>query len=315
MGECTGMNNPAFHQPVLVPEVVEQLGVGPNGVYLDATLGEGGHALAILEASPPSGRVLGIELDPRSLDFAASRLAGFGPRFVPVSGSYVQMLALAQAHGVTSVDGVLMDLGFSSRQVMGADYGFSFRGDQPLDMRYDPDGPTTAGQVVNTYPEKELARLIYIYGEETRSRPIARKIVQSRPVRNTAELAELIASAVGPQRGRRIHPATRTFQALRIAVNNELDNLALGLAAAAQLLAPLGKLVVISYHSLEDRVVKTFLVWESSGCVCPPEVPVCVCQHQPTLELVHRRVIRPSPREVRSNPRSRSAKMRVARRI
>lgn len=308
----TGINGPAVHQPVMALETVEHLGVSPGGVYLDATLGEGGHSLAILEASFPSGRVLGIDLDPRSLAFAADRLAGFVPRFIPVQGSYAQMLALAHAQGLNSVDGVLMDLGFSSRQVAGTDYGFSFQGDQPLDMRYDPESSLTAEQMVNTYSEKELAQLIYTYGEEPRSRAIARLIVARRPVHSTVELAKLVAGALGPRQGRRIHPATRTFQALRIAVNDELGNLTQGLAAAIQLLAPAGRLVVISYHSLEDRAVKTFLARECASCICPPEVPVCVCGHQPTMKLVHRRVIRPSLQEAQLNPRSRSAKMRVA---
>jgi 16S rRNA (cytosine1402-N4)-methyltransferase len=315
MSEHTGTSGLPVHQPVLAREVVEQLEVVPGGVYLDATVGEGGHSFAILEASSPGGRVLGIELDPRSLGFAAQRLAGFGPRFVPMAGSYSEMTSLVAERGVTAVDGVLLDLGFSLRQIMGEDYGFGFHSGQPLDMRYDPRGTRTADLVVNTYPEKDLADLIYAYGEEPRSRSIARRIVQSRPVRSAAELAELIAGLLGPRRRGRIHPATRTFQALRIEVNGELDNLALGLPAAVSLLAPGGRLVAISYHSLEDRAVKRFISRESARCICPPQAPVCVCGHQPRLEPVRRRVIRPSPEEIESNPRSRSAKMRVARRI
>ncbi len=315
MSEFAGTSGPPVHQPVLAREAVEQLDVGPAGVYLDATVGEGGHSLAILEASSPGGRVLGIDLDPRSLSFAAHRLAGFGPRFVPMPGSYSDMTALVRDQGVTAVDGVLMDLGFSLRQIREEDYGFGFHSRQPLDMRYDPRGALTAALVVNTYPEKDLADVIYTYGEEHRSRAIARRIVQRRPVHSAAELADLIAGLMGPRRRGRTHPATRTFQALRIEVNGELDNLALGLTAAVSLLAPGGRLAVISYHSLEDRAVKRFISGESARCICPPEAPVCVCRHQPRLEPVHRRVIRPSPGEMESNPRSRSAKMRVARRI
>lgn len=308
-------NGPAFHQPVLLAETVKQLAVRPTGVYLDATLGEGGHAEAILDASAPSGTVLGIDLDPRSLVRAAERLEGYGRRLTFVHGNYAEMVALAQAEGITQVDGVLLDLGFSSRQIQDPGYGFSFRSDEPLDMRYDPAGPLTADRIVNTYTGKELARLIFQYGEEPRSRMIARDIVRGRPIESTLHLAGLVAHTVGQGRGRRFHPATRTFQALRIAVNGELDNLEAGLMAAIQLLAPAGRLVVISYHSLEDRVVKSVLARESANCICPPGLPICACGSQPVLRIINRKVIRPPFAEVRSNPRSRSAKMRVAERI
>lgn len=299
----------------MVAETVERLAVQSGGAYLDATVGEGGHSSAILEACSPSGTVLGIDLDPRSVASAAQRLAEFGPRFIPVQGSYARMVELAQASGLAHTDGVLMDLGFSSRQVEEPGYGFSFRSSEPLDMRYDPQAPLSAAEIVNTYSEQELARVIFVYGEEHRSRIIARRIVGRRPIDSAAELAGLVAGALGQGRGHRIHPATRTFQALRIAVNDELGTLSQGLEAATQLLAPSGRLVVISYHSLEDRVVKAFMNRESAGCICPPEVPVCVCQHVPTMRLINRRVIRPSPQEVLANPRSRSAKMRVACRL
>ena len=309
------MSSDSIHQPVIVAETLEALSVQPGGVYLDATVGGGGHAAAMLEASAPTGRVLGIDLDPRSLDVAIQRLQRFGSRFVSIAGNYGDMVSIARSLGVNQVEGVLMDLGFSSRQVGTPGYGFSFQNDEPLDMRYDPAGRLTAAEVVNNYSEQELARVIYEYGEEPRSRQIARRIVGSRPVQSTAQLAALAASAAGPRRGRRIHPATRTFQAIRIEVNDELGNLALGLAAAVQLLALSGRLAVISYHSLEDRMVKTFMQRQSAQCVCPPQAPVCVCGHQPTLKLVHRRVIKPSAREIQENPRSRSAKLRVAYRV
>ncbi len=311
----SGNDGPTYHRPVLLAESVERLAVRPDGVYLDGTLGEGGHAEAILDASAPSGTVLGIDLDPRSLVRANERLEGYGRRMISVQGNYADMVDLVQPKGITQVDGVLLDLGFSSRQVREPGYGFSFRTDEPLDMRYDPAGPWTAERIVNTYAEKDLAWLIFHYGEEPRSRAIARDIVRGRPVESTAHLAGLVARTVGQRRGRRVHPATRTFQALRIAVNGELDNLEAGLMAAVQLLAPEGVLVVISYHSLEDRAVKKFLARESAGCICPPELPVCACGRQPDLRIVNRKVIRPSFAEVQSNPRSRSAKMRVAQRI
>lgn len=312
------MNSESVHQPVMVTESLEALSVRPGGFYLDATLGEGGHSAAILEASAPTGRVLGIDLDPRSEDAAARRLQPYGQRFVSAAGNYGDMEALARSLGVDQVQGALLDLGFSSRQVETSGYGLSFQRDEPLDMRYDPAGRLTAAQVVNSYSEQDLARVIYEFGEERRSRQIARRIVGSRPVQSTTQLAALVASAVGQRSGRlnrRLHPATRTFQAIRIEVNDELGNLALGLAAAVRLLAPNGRLAVISYHSLEDRAVKRFMQQRSSRCVCPPEASACVCGRQPTLRLVHRRVIKPSATEIQENPRSRSAKLRVAYRL
>jgi 16S rRNA (cytosine1402-N4)-methyltransferase len=311
------MEEASFHQPVLLRETVEQLAVRPGGVYVDATVGEGGHALALLQASAPRGVVLGVDRDPRSLARATRRLEQYGERFIPVPGNYADMVELARASGLTQADGVLLDLGFSSRQVQSPGYGFSFQRDEPLDMRFDPQRQTlTAEHIVNTYSQEELSQLLFQYGEEPRARSIARAIVRSRPVNTTGELAELIARTAGAGRGgRRIHPATRTFQALRIAVNDELTYLAAGLLAAIQLLGPGGRLVVISYHSLEDRLVKHTLARESAGCICPAELPDCVCQHQPTLRIINRRIIRPGDEEVAANPRSRSARMRAAERI
>jgi 16S rRNA (cytosine1402-N4)-methyltransferase len=258
--------------------------------------------------------VLGIDLDPRSLKRVTRRFSWYGERFIPVHGNYAQMAELARAKGITQVNGLLLDLGFSSLQVDAKGYGFSFQREEPLDMRYDPGTPLTAAHIINTYSPVELARIIFQYGEEPRSRAIARAIIQNRPINSTAELAELVGRVLGTRRGR-IHPATRTFQALRIAVNNELDNLKLGLQGAVQLLAPAGRLVVISYHSLEDRLVKETLARESAQCICPPGLPVCRCGHEPSLRLVNRRVIRPTAEEAQSNPRSRSARMRVAERL
>jgi 16S rRNA (cytosine1402-N4)-methyltransferase len=315
MGLGGGMMDMAFHQPVLRQEVLERLAVSQEGLWVDATVGEGGHALAILEASA-RGRVLGIDRDPRGLDQATQRLRSYGNRFIPVQGSYAQMVELARSHGIAQADGVLLDLGISSRQVDAPGYGLSFQRDEPLDMRFDPAGQTaTAAHIVNTYPEDELRRLLFQYGEEPQARAIARALVQHRPIHTTRELAELVARVTGPRRGRRINPATRTFQALRLAVNEELAHLEAGLKAAIALLAPGGRLVVISYHSLEDRLVKTTLAREAARCVCPPGLPVCVCGHQPTLRLVSRRAVRPTAEEVQDNPRSRSARLRAAQRL
>ena len=314
-GSHDDMEAPAFHCPVLVAETLQQLDPGPNGVYLDATLGEGGHAAAILESSSPTGRVFGIDLDPRSLAYANDRLSGYGERFICAQGNYADMVTLAQAYGLAQIDGLLMDLGFSARQVQQPGYGFSFRSDEPLDMRFDPASASSAEHIVNTFSEKDLAQLIFQYGQEPRSRAVARNLVRSRPIHSTGRLAEVVTAAVGPQRGRRLHPATRTFQALRIAVNDELGNLESGLSAALRLLSPGATLAVISYHSLEDRIVKNFMARERAGCICPPAIPECRCGRRPTLTQTYRRIIRPSQQEVASNPRSRSARMRVARRL
>ncbi len=317
-----------FHRPVLLSEVMGQLGVRPGGLYVDGTVGDGGHALSLLRAATPQGSVLGIDLDPRSLVRAAERLAPFGDRFIPAQGSYVAMAALARNAWGDSArpDGILLDLGVSSRQVDAPGFGFSFQQDEPLDMRFDPNSSIpTAAELINTRPEADLARILWEYGEEPRARAIARSLVQRRPIGTTAELADLVAGVGGRKAGRRtgrertagrrINPATRTFQALRIAVNDELTTLTAGLQAAIELVAPAGRLAVISYHSLEDRVVKTVLARESAQCLCPPGLPVCVCQHRPTLSRVNRRVIRPGAEEVAANPRSRSARLRVAQRL
>jgi 16S rRNA (cytosine1402-N4)-methyltransferase len=311
------MEEASFHQPVLLRETVEQLAVGSDGVYVDATVGEGGHASSLLQASAPRGVVLGIDRDPRSLARAIQRLGQYRERFIPVRGNYADMVELARANTITQANGVLLDLGFSSRQVQAPGYGFSFQQDEPLDMRFDPqEQALTAERIVNTYSQEELSQLLFQYGEEPRARSIARAVVRSRPINTTRELAALIVRTVGAGRGgHRLHPATRAFQALRIAVNDELTHLAAGLLVAIQLLTPGGRLVVISYHSLEDRLVKNTLAREAAGCICPPELPECVCQHQPTLRIINRRVIRPDDEEVATNPRSRSARMRVAERI
>ena len=309
------MDSPALHRPVLAAEALRHLNPRRDGVYLDATLGDGGHAAAILESSSPTGRVFGIDLDPRTLTYARQRLSPYGRRFDCAQGNYADMLSLAQAHGLARIDGLIMDLGFSSRQVQQPGYGFSFLLDEPLDMRFDPASALTAEHVVNTFSERDLAQLIFQYGQEPRSRAVARAVIRSRPINSTGRLAELVAAAVGHKRGRRLHPATRTFQALRIAVNDELGNLQSGLDSSLALLSPGGALVVISYHSLEDRMVKNFIARERVGCICPPGIPECRCGRQPTLRQDNRRIIRPSDAEIASNPRSRSARMRVAWRL
>ena len=303
------------HLPVLLHEVVKGLLLQEGGVYVDGTTGEGGHSQAILQNEPPVIAVLSIDLDPRSLEITQGRLSSFGARHIPATGNYADMVQLAARRRITEVNGVLLDLGFTSRQVEHRGYGLSFQVDEPLDMRYDPNGDLTAEKIVNTYDERELGQLIRRFGEDPSGMGIAKAIIRERPVTTTGQLAAIVERSVGRRPRQKVNPATRTFQALRIAVNEELANVERGLEAAVSLLAQEGRLAVISYHSLEDRIVKSFFNNEAATCVCPPGLPVCVCAQTPRLELINRRVIKPSEEEVQSNPRSRSAKLRVAQRV
>ena len=301
------------HEPVMLLEAIEALNVRPGGSYIDATAGLGGHSEAIIEAAQPGGRLLAIDQDPAAVALTSERLARFGDAVVVVHANFRDIDRVAREHGFTEVDGILFDLGVSSMQLDTPGRGFSFQRDEPLDMRMDTTAPNTAADIVNETDEDDLADLIYAFGEEHRSRRIARAIVQHRPLSTTGELVNAIEQAVGRGRERHIHPATQTFQALRIAVNQELDFLADTLEAARGLLAGVGaRLVVIAFHSLEDRVVKQYMFKESSACLCPPRMPVCVCGHVATVRLVGRRALRPGDAEVRRNPRARSARMRVA---
>ncbi len=257
--------------------------------------------------------MLGIEADPRAAKKAAERLSGFGSSVLIENENFVNLEAISRRHDFAPVNSILFDLGLSSLQLSSEGRGFSFKHGAPLDMRFNPGQPVSAADIVNNYSEMDLAKLIYNYGEEPYSRQIARLIVRSRPIYPTDELAQLVARVI-PTQGR-IHPATRTFQALRIAVNHELENLESALNQAVNLLGYEGRLVVISYHSLEDRIVKNFLRHESTDCICPPGLPQCVCGHHARLHLINKRVITPSQAEIQSNPRSRSAKMRAAQRM
>jgi len=301
------------HIPVLLEEAMEALNVQPGGRYVDCTTGGGGHAAAILERSTPGGQLLGIDADPTAIEIAKERLTPYKGSFLLVNDNFRSLEGICQSHNFWPLHGVLFDLGLSSLQ-LDDERGFSFRHDAPLDMRFDPRQSVTAADIVNTFPEQELAYLLERYGEEHRGHQIAGHIVRSRPLRTTTQLATLVEEAVGPIRSR-IHPATKTFQALRIAVNRELENLELALQQAVNLLGFGGRLVVISFHSLEDRIVKQFLHQESQGCICPPGTPICICGHKPTLKAITKKVIRPAVAEKVANPRSRSAKMRVGERI
>ncbi|HFD40221.1 MAG TPA: 16S rRNA (cytosine(1402)-N(4))-methyltransferase RsmH [Anaerolineae bacterium] len=303
----------AAHVPVLYEETLTGLQIRPGGVYVDATLGAAGHALGILRASAPDGRLLGLDADPEAVAFARQVLQPFGERLTLRTANFRRLAAVARSAGFDRVDGVLLDLGLSSRQLAAAERGFAFQREGPLDMRLDPRRGTTAADLVNDLPEADLADLIRRYGEERHARRIARAIVAARPLTTTAELAQVVARAVG-RRGR-IHPATRTFQALRIAVNDELGALAEALPQALDLLAGGGRLAVIAFHSLEDRLVKRFFRQESRDCLCPPEAPVCTCGHRARLRIVTRKPIRPAPEEMAHNPRSRSARLRIAERL
>lgn len=303
--------NTGGHVPVLYAEVMDGLAPRAGGRYIDGTLGAGGHAAGILERSAPDGRLLGFDRDPAAVAFAARRLASFGERATLVASSFGDMADIAPARGFGVVDGVLLDLGLSSRQLDDAGRGFSFLQEGPLDMRFDARGGPTAADLVNNLSAEELADIFFRYGEEQQSRRIARLIVTHRPFATTTELASLLERNFRRSRAGR-HPATKVFQALRIAVNGELEEIERGLRGALALLRPGGRLAVISFHSLEDRLVKQFIRQASRDCVCPPQQPVCTCGAQPALRRVTRKAVQPAEAEVAANPRSRSARLRVA---
>ncbi|MGB2855527.1 MAG: 16S rRNA (cytosine(1402)-N(4))-methyltransferase RsmH [Dehalococcoidia bacterium] len=305
------MANARGHEPVMLEECISALQVQRGGRYIDCTVGGGGHAAAILEESSPGGRLIGIDADPHAIRVARGKLKPYGKDAILVNENFKYLENICTRHGFSPVNGVLFDLGMSSLQLEEAGRGFSFRQDSPLDMRFSDRQDLTAADIVNTYPEVELAQLLHRYGEEQRNRQIARCIVERRPLETTQELVRVVEQAVGGTRGR-IHPATKTFQALRIAVNHELENLELALEQAVNLLGNGGRIVVISFHSLEDRLVKGFFRREAQWCICPPGMPACICGHTPRLKVLSKKVFRPSPVEVQTNPRSRSARMRVA---
>lgn len=301
------MNIP--HLSVLYKDIIHALSPRAGGRYIDGTLGAGGHAAGILAASAPDGELLGLDLDPQALAIATERLAGFGGRAHIVGASYLEMAAQAKTLGWEQVDGIVLDLGVSSMQLDNAERGFSFLQDGPLDMRFDPSRGSSAADLVNSLSESDLADIIFRYGEERLSRKIARIIVQNRPFTTTRQLADLVLKTIGKRE--RIHPATRTFQALRIAVNGELDAVESVLPLALELLRPGGRLAVISFHSLEDRIVKTYFRRESRDCLCPPQQPVCTCGHRAAIIEVNRKPIEAGEEEIQVNARARSAKLRV----
>ncbi len=309
------------HRPVLLEAINSLLEPRPGSLLVDATVGGGGHAAALLEASQPGGRLVGLDVDAEALRAAGTALARFGDRVRLVRASFRDLPAALDAADVGRVDAVLMDLGVSSPQLDRPERGFRFAeatADRtPLDMRMDDRLQRDAAALLAEASEEELARLFAAYGELRGARRLARAIVRARresPIRDARDLLDLVGTT-GVGRGRRHHPATRVFQALRIAVNDELEALRAGLEGAVEVLRPGGRLAVISYHSLEDRIVKRFFQREERGCVCPPSLPVCTCGRRPRLRVLTRRPVRPSTDEVRANPRARSARLRVAERI
>ncbi len=307
------------HLSVMPGEVLDLLQPRPGGFYLDGTVGGGGHARLLLEASSPDGRLIGLDRDPAALAKAATTLQPYAGRFELEHANFADAGAILSGKGIAGVDGILLDLGVSSHQLDAGERGFSFRQDAPLDMRMDPTRGATAADLLATASAEELQRIFREFGEERFAGRIARKIVarrQDAPLLRTLELAELVRDVVpGGRVPSRIHPATRVFQALRIAVNGELDHVARGVAAAIGLLNRGGRLAVISFHSLEDRIVKRLFVEEAKGCICPPRLPICQCGHTPRVELLTRRGLRADETEIETNPRARSAVLRGVRRI
>ncbi len=308
------MMNDTPHRSVLYKEIIHALQPHSPGRYVDGTVGAGGHARGILEACAPDGRLLGLDVDPQALAVSRETLAPYGERVRLVQASFITLSAQLSGLGWEEVDGILLDLGASSMQFDTPGRGFSFMQDGPLDMRFDPAVPESAEQLVNELPQDELADLIYRYGEERDSRRIARAIIAARPLHTTRELAAVIEKA-SPRRGSRVHPATLTFQALRIAVNEELASVENVLPQAVAALRSGGRLAVISFHSLEDRLVKDFIRSSSKDLVNPPYEKIHEVERKATLKEVTRKPITPAEEEIQANPRARSAKLRVAEKI
>jgi len=318
--QSTAVEMEEGHLPVMVEEVLESLSPAPGSFQIDATVGGGGHSRRILEANSPDGRLLGLDADRAAIARTRQRLAEFGNRVTLREGNFEDLAEVAPEAGFVPADGVLFDLGLSSQQLADESRAFSFHSEGPLDMRFDNSRGVPASTLLAELDEEELGDLFRRFGEEPRARRIAHAIVEHRrrePITTGKQLADVVAAAapVPPRGRRRVHPATRVFQALRIAVNRELETLPAALAGAVEVLRTDGRLAVISYHSLEDRIVKRFIAAERRGCVCPPEAPVCVCGRKPRLAVVGPQPRRPSDAEVARNPRSRSARLRAARRL
>ena len=307
------------HKSVLLQECIDALNIRPDGIYLDGTLGGAGHSSQIARRLTEGGRLIGVDRDRTALAAAKERLAPYADRVTLVHSNFAEIDAILDSLGIPAVDGMLFDLGVSSPQLDDASRGFSYMADAPLDMRMDKDDALTAGEVVNPWPQGELRRILYDYGEERYAPQIAAAICRARekaPVETTLELVDIIRSAMPAQALReKQHPAKRSFQAIRIAVNDELGAGSRMMQAAVGRLYPGGRLAVITFHSLEDRIVKSEMQQAARGCTCPPEFPVCVCGKKPLVKLVTRKPIVSGPAELEENPRARSAKLRVAEKL
>ncbi len=306
------------HIPVLLNEVIFYLNPGPGENFIDCTLGGGGHALAILEKTGPDGKLLGIDLDENTAADAAARLAKYGERLVRATGNFADLKKIVLENDFQRVRGILLDIGLSSMQLAG-DRGFSFLSEERLDMRFSTRARLDAYKVVNSWPAEDLEKIIKEFGEERFSRPIVKKIVEARRLGSIAtakQLGEIVSHAI-PRKfwPTKIHPATKTFQAIRMAVNGEIENLERVLPQAVELLEKGGRLAVITFHSLEDRIVKHFFKKESKDCHCPPDFPVCRCDHRATVKLILKDSVEAGEAELAANPRSRSARLRVVEKI
>lgn len=307
------------HKPVMLEQCLEYLSIKDDGIYIDATLGGGGHSAAIA-ARLKTGRLLGIDRDSDAIQAALKKMARYGELFMPVKANFFEIAARATEAGFDRVDGILFDLGVSSYQLDNPDRGFSYMAEAPLDMRMDNQRGQTAADVVNGYPKSELERILMEYGEEKFARSIAAAIIRERSghtIKTTAELSDIIISAIprAAARAEKQHPAKRSFQAIRIEVNGELEAIKKAIPEAVSLLSPGGRLCVITFHSLEDRIIKRIFVDLSQGCVCPREFPICICGKKPVLKVLTKKPVRADENEQKENPRSRSAKLRVAEKI
>ncbi|MCX5894514.1 MAG: 16S rRNA (cytosine(1402)-N(4))-methyltransferase RsmH [Proteobacteria bacterium] len=313
------MNSDSGHIPVLLREVIEHIRCTDGGIYVDATTGSGGHAGELLKTCPGIALLVGIDRDARAVAIARKNLEPFHDRVMVLQGNFTELKTILGTISIHQIDGILFDLGVSSMQLNDPSRGFSFMGDGPLDMRMDQNTSVQAKDIINSSSEPELADMLRSFGEERWAKRIAWHILKRRtegPIATTAELSDIIVHAL-PRRHfpAKIHPATKTFQALRIAVNDELQNLHTGLDEALDLLRPGGRLCAISFHSLEDRIVKHKLQQWGKGCTCPPRVPQCVCGGTPKVTIITRKPVVPAPAEIQANPRSRSAKLRVAEKV
>ena len=302
------------HIPVMVPEILKYLEVSSGGRYIDCTLGEGGHTKSLLEASNPGGEVLGIDADHEAIEVSKNRLEEYGERFIYDNSNFKNIKKIAMKSKFVPCHGILFDLGVSSLQLDKESRGFSFRRKAPLDMRFSINQTLTAQDVLNTFSESEISDILYQYGEERQSRKIAKLIIENRPLSNADELSDLIKKNIRQTNYKR-NPSTKTFQALRIYINEELNSLSQALEQSLEILGVGGRMAVISYHSLEDRIVKNFFKKESKYCICPPNIPECDCGHFPKLKIITKKPVSPSQSEIEANKRSRSAKLRVVERI